>query len=92
MRTEQPQDKLTPAEMLRLSAAGMAAFRGPALFAAAVTPAAAGSSPATAESQLNSTLLQTRCDALMDERTFNLVPGFEAVSWIVRFSPAMRWL
>ena len=92
MRTEPPQDKLTPAEMLRQSAAGMAAFRGAALFAAAVTAAAPRSSLATAESHLNSTLLQTRCDGLMDERTVNLVPGFEAVPWIVRFSPAMRWL
>jgi len=92
MRTEPPQDKLAPREMLRLSAAGMAALRGPARFAAAVAPAAPGSSPATAESQLNPTLLQIRCDGLMDERTFNLEPGFEAVPSIVRFRPAVRWL
>ena len=92
MRTEPPQDKLTPAEMIRQSAAGMAAFRGAALFAAAVTAAAPRSSPATAESHLNSTLLQARCDGLMDERTVNLVPGFEAVPWSVRFRPARRWL
>jgi len=92
MRTEQPQAKLTPGDMLRLSAAGMAAFPGPALFAAAVTPAPPKSSPATAESQLNSTLFRTWCDGTMDERTVNLVPGFEAVPWSVRFRPARRWL
>lgn len=51
--------------MLRLSAAGMAALQGTALFALVVTPAPAASSPATAESQLYSTLLKTWCDGLI---------------------------
>lgn len=45
--TDQPQDKLTRREMLRLSAAGMAALQGTGLFASVVRPAAAASSPAT---------------------------------------------
>jgi hypothetical protein len=50
--------------MLRLSAAGMVALPGAALFAPVVTHAA-GSSRATAESQLYSTLLKTWCDGLV---------------------------
>ena len=65
MRTDQPQDKLTRREMFRLSAAGIAALQGSALFAPVVTQAAAASSPATAESQLYSTLLKTWCDGLI---------------------------
>ena len=63
--TEQPQDKLTRREMLRLSAAGMATLQGTALFAPLVMHAAVASSPATAESQLYSTLLKTWCDGLI---------------------------
>jgi len=51
--------------MLRLSAAGMAALQGTALSAPVVTPPAAASSPATAESRLYSTLLKTWCDGLI---------------------------
>jgi len=51
--------------MLRLSAAGMAELQGAALSAPVVTPAAAASSPATAESRLYSTLLKTWCDGLI---------------------------
>jgi hypothetical protein len=65
MRSEQPHDNLTRREMLRLSAAGMAALQAPALFRPAVTHAAPRSSPATAESQLYSTLLKTWCDGLI---------------------------
>jgi hypothetical protein len=65
MRTDQPQDKPTRREMLRLSAVGMAALQGTALFAPVVTHAAGASSPATTESQLYSRLLKTWCDGLI---------------------------
>jgi hypothetical protein len=71
MRTEQPQDKLTRREMLRLSAAGMAALQVPAPFAPAVTRVD------TAH----------HFEPIPDERTFNLVPGSEAVPLIVRIQP-----
>lgn len=63
MTKQERQDKLTRREMLRLSAAGMAALQGTALFASAVTHAAPAS--ATVESQLYSTLLKTWCDGLI---------------------------
>jgi Alginate lyase len=65
MTEQERQDKLTRREMLRLSAAGMAALQGTALFAPAGTHAAPPSLPTTAESQLYSTLLKTWCDGLI---------------------------
>jgi hypothetical protein len=66
--TDQPEDKLTRRETLRLSAADVATWQGTAILAPAVTPASAAFSPATG-------------------RTFNLVPGFEAVPLIVAIQP-----
>lgn len=59
------QDKLTRREMLRLSAASVVALQGTVIFAPVVTHGAPASSPATAESQLYSTLLKTWCDGLL---------------------------
>ncbi|HWG20124.1 MAG TPA: hypothetical protein VG225_06305 [Terracidiphilus sp.] len=65
MNTGHPLDKITRREMLRLSAAGVAALQGTALFTPAVARAAPASSPATIERQLYSTLLKTWCDGLI---------------------------
>ena len=73
--------------MLRLSAAGRAALQGTALLAPVVTPAAAACWPATAESQLYSTLLKTWWDGLIARQMVAMRPGFEAVPLIVAIHP-----
>jgi hypothetical protein len=65
MNTGHSQDKLSRREMLRLSAACVAALQGTAIFASAVARAAPASSPATPERQLYFGLLKTWCDGLI---------------------------
>lgn len=65
MNTGHPQGTLTRREVLRRSAAVVAALQDKSLFASAVAHAAPASLPTTVESQLYSTLLKTWCDGLI---------------------------
>ncbi len=65
MHSGHPQDNLTRREMLRLSAAGAAVWRGMTLFAPAATQATPASPATTTERELYSTLLKTWCDGLI---------------------------
>jgi hypothetical protein len=67
-----PRVKLTRREMLRLSAAGLAALRGTALLAPTVARAATDKSPASEERQLYSILLKAWCDGLISRQIVSM--------------------